>query len=143
VPWETFREHDLGLGQSEEDVRRRFDATEDVRLEYRGQAAMVGAVHWQFVSPRTALQGLLPLSLDRPMGVVNRLDERMNQAGYLRLMTEEAFVRHMGNTLPNEGTSVPSAPGPQTRRRLRDWTPVRRILLWIHHTIFRWYNRGG
>jgi glycosyltransferase involved in cell wall biosynthesis len=145
IPWETFREHDVNLGQPEADVRRRFETTQDLRLTFRGASAMAGAVHWQFVGYKSVLGSALPLSLDRPMGQVRSLDARLNEAGYLRLMTPEAWVRHMGNAVPQEarrGSRVGSTARPGRGARILSWGPVRRLLLAIHNQIFRWYFRG-
>jgi hypothetical protein len=147
IPWEIFREHDVNLGQPEEDVRRMYDETEDIRLRYRGEEAFVGAVHWQFVAHKETLCKVLPLSLDRPMGQVRTLDERLDQAGYLRLMTSAPLVRHLGNSVPGDlrseaGSSRPDHPSARRRRRWPlDWGPVRRGLLAVHNQIFRWYFR--
>jgi glycosyltransferase involved in cell wall biosynthesis len=148
IAWESFREHDVNLGQPEDEVRRRFEETEDVKVRYRGAEALVGAVHWQFIARKDVLRTLLPLSLDRPMGQVRALDARLNDAGYLRLMTTEPFVRHLGNTVPQEHRALvglgPLA-APSTSRRVNrflDWPPVRRFLLGVHHRIFRWYFRS-
>jgi hypothetical protein len=144
VPWEVFREHDVALGQEEEDVRRRYQETEDIRLRYRGVEAFVGAVHWQFVGRKETLRTALPLSLDRPMGQVRELDERLDRAGFLRLMTTEPLVQHMGNSVPAELRAGPEKPRRRAARRrhlLLDWPPVRRGLLALHHQIFQWYFR--
>jgi hypothetical protein len=146
IPWETFREHDVDLGQSTEEVERRYRETEDVRLRYRGEEALVGAVHWQFLGKKDTLCRMLPLRLDRPMGQVRTLDERLNQAGCLRLMTTAALVRHIGNTVPEDlRREVGVTPAPATRsggrRFVLDWAPVRRLLLALHNQIFRWYFR--
>jgi len=53
IPWETFREFDMSLGQGEDEVRARYSSTEDVRLTYRGAIAHVGASHWQFVARKS------------------------------------------------------------------------------------------
>ena len=54
VPWETFLEFDLSLGQSEEEIRQRYDASQDVRLTYHGVPAFAGASHWQFCALQDA-----------------------------------------------------------------------------------------
>lgn len=142
IPWEDFREHDVNLGQPEADVRRRYQETEDIRLRFLGVEALAGAVHWQFIAKREVLRGVLPLSLDRPMGQVRTLDERLDQAGYLRLMTTTPLVRHLGNTVPPDLRGrVPTAPPRRRKGRFLDWSPVRRTLLAIHNRIFRWYFR--
>jgi hypothetical protein len=147
IPWEVFREHDVGLGQPEEDVRRRFGETQDVRLRYRGQQALVGAVHWQFVARKETLAAMLPLGLERPMGQVRTLDERLDRAGYLRLMTTEPHVRHLGNMVPDDlrqeaGSLSPRASRSSRNRLFLDWPPVRRVLLGLHNRIFAWYFRS-
>lgn len=146
IPWETFREHDVGLGQGEDEVRKRYEATQDLRVEYRGQTALIGAVHWQFVARKQVVQQFVPLAIDQPLSGDRLLDERLNEGGYLRLMTVQPLVRHLGNTLPAEWRKAVPAPAPSRapRRRPRwlDWKPIRTLLLWLHHTIFRWYAGG-
>jgi glycosyltransferase involved in cell wall biosynthesis len=147
IPWETFREHDVGLGQPEQEVRARFDSTQDLRVEYRGLAALIGATHWQFLAYKNALRRVLPLELSQPMGeAVRRLDQRLNDAGFLRLMTLEPLVRHLGNVIPADLAVEPSGPAPNAApggsglgRRILHWAPVRRLLLAVHSRIFRWY----
>ena len=76
------------------------------------------------------------------------MDARLNDAGYLRLMTSDPLVRHMGNTVPPEARSeadrlqAAGAPAGRRARRLLEWGPLRRLLLAIHNQIFRWYFRG-
>ena len=73
----------------------------------------------------------------------------MNAAGYLRLMVADPLAMNMSNTLRN----VPGvkAPGAQSQAKasqsskrkgsyfLFDLPPVRRALLWLYDSIFRWY----
>jgi glycosyltransferase involved in cell wall biosynthesis len=145
IPWETFREHDVNLGQPEDSVRKRYEETEDVRVRYRGAQAFIGAVHWQFVARTDVLRPLLPFSLDRPMGQVRALDARLNDAGYLRLMTTDPLVRHLGNTVPPEErvgrglAPLQEVAGGRRTNRILNWPPLRRFLLGVHNRIFRWY----
>lgn len=143
IPFETFREFDLSLGQSEEEIRKHYDTTEDVRLTCGGVQAIAGASHWQFVAYKKVLHEFLPFSMDRPMGQVRQLDQRMNEAGYLRLMISDPLAMNMSNTLRN-------APGQSARRAvdraqtgraapLLDFPPVRKALLGLYDAIFRWY----
>ena len=146
MTWETFREHDVSLGQDEESVNRRYKGTEDLRITYKGKSALVGAAHWQFVAYKSVLQQFTPLGIERPLGDDRKLDTSVNQAEYLRLMTSEPLVRHLGNTLPADiskaidaDLQAPVKDKPRWRKRLLEWPPVRRVLLFIHNTIFRWY----
>jgi glycosyltransferase involved in cell wall biosynthesis len=146
ISWETFREHDVGLGQPESDVRQRYEETSDLRVRYRGVEALIGAVHWQFTGYRKVLQQFVPLSLSRPMGEVRELETRLNDAGYLRLMTTEPLTRHMANSVPPDlgrGESrIAITPPTGVGNRLLEWGPVRKLLLAIHNQIFRWYFRS-
>ena len=145
MDWKIFREHDVNLGQSEEDVRARFESSEDVRISYQGVNAYAGAAHWQFVAYKEVLTKFLPLGIQRPLGDDRKLDDAVNNAGYLRLMTTKLVVRHRGNTLPEDlkraGASLDGKQksGNALDRRILDWPPLRRILLGIYNRIFRWY----
>jgi hypothetical protein len=141
VAWEVFRDFDLSLGQEEDSIRQRYQSTHDTRLTYRGVRAHVGASHWQFVALKSVLQEFLPFEMDRPMGQVRQLDQRVNDAGYLRLMTCEPLAMNMSNTPQADSRSLRQGPARLRglRRRVLELPPVRRLLLGIHDRIFRWY----
>jgi glycosyltransferase involved in cell wall biosynthesis len=143
IPWETFLEFDRSIGQSDDEIRKHYDSSEDVLLTCKGIQAMAGASHWQFTARKEILARFLPFDMDRPMGQVKQLDQRVNDAGFLRLMPIKPYVMNMSNTLRNVPGIDPggsNSAAPQTSpHRFLDLPPVRKILLFIYDSIFRWY----
>lgn len=143
VPWETFREFDMSLGQDEDHIRTRYGHTSDLRITYEGVTAHIGASHWQFVGYTSTLREFFPLDMDRPMGQVRLLDQAVNDRGYLRLMTPEPMTMNMSNTLApipsSESGQQPRANPPSIRNRVIEFPPLKRGLLIIYDWIFRGY----
>ena len=140
IPFEVFREFDLSLGQSEEEIKKHYEETTDHKLTYQGVSALVGASHWQFTAYKERLSGFLPFRMDRPMGQVRQLDTRMNEKGYLRLMTDTPCAMNMSNTLND---SVKTAENREKRAEkkntIADNPAVKKVLLGMYNRIFHLY----
>jgi glycosyltransferase involved in cell wall biosynthesis len=153
IPWETFLEFNLSLGQTEEENVKVYKETGDWRITYvperspagaqsKGVVAYAGASHWQFTAYKSTLQQFLPFEMDKPMGQVRQLDERMNDAGLLRLMVSDPLAMNMSNTLgyvrgelKNQKTKSKTS----FSKRILGLAPLKKTLLAIYNKIFSWY----
>jgi hypothetical protein len=144
IPWETFLEFNLSLGQTEEENKKVYAETRDWRIVYKGVTAMAGASHWQFTAYKSTLQQFLPFEMDKPMGQVRRLDKRMNDAGLLRLMVSDPLAMNMSNTLGYlrgelGKEDVKRKKKISIKRRVLEFGPIKKMMLAIYNKIFNWY----
>jgi glycosyltransferase involved in cell wall biosynthesis len=138
IPWQTFLEFDLSLGQDESQIKNHYENSADVKLSFQGLTALAGASHWQFTAYKAVLAQFLPFEMDRPMGQVRQLDQRMNEAGLLRLMVPEPLAMNMSNTLRGVDVTAKALPSRKSRRLL-DLPFIKAPLLGLYDRIFRWY----
>jgi len=143
IPWKTFLEFNLSLGQTEEENVKVYAETSDWRIQYKGVTALAGASHWQFTAYKSTLQQFLPFDMDKPMGQVRQLDKRMNDAGLLRLMVSDPLAMNMSNTLGYLRGELKTGEK-KTRtvsfgRRVLEFGFIKKILLTVYNKIFSWY----
>jgi len=139
VRWEDYLELALAVGKTEEEAKDRYEKDTDYLMDYRGQKAMIGASHFQFVALGEVLKKLIPMPSNAPMRGEIILDRTINDMGLMRLASVNPYVLHMGNrveTLPN----LPAG-APKRRRSLLHriiWLPgIRRVVHWLYHRLFR------
>jgi glycosyltransferase involved in cell wall biosynthesis len=144
IPWETFLEFNLSLGQTEEENVKVYAETSDWRIQYKGLTAIAGASHWQFTAYKSTLQRFLPFDMDKPMGQVRQLDKRMNDVGLLRLMVSDPLAMNMSNTLGYLRGELGKGKERGKKKeglgkRLLELPPIKKMLLAVYNKIFSWY----
>lgn len=140
LPWEDYWQHSRSLGVEEAKARDHYNSIEDVTMLFQGQRYYIGAAHFQFVARKTALQSVLPIPSERPMGQVRLLDIALNERGYLRFCTPDWWVQHMGNTLQEvfktQGTESPPKPAKRKSAKIWGFKPLRKMINWLYHRTF-------
>jgi glycosyltransferase involved in cell wall biosynthesis len=102
VPAATLEEYVRGVDDGSVKVRDHLlKRWQMIRCSERGQEAIIGASHMQFVARREAICNVFPLPARYGL---SREDDRLfnvriDRAGLLQLSTREFYVFHMGNRL--------------------------------------------
>lgn len=140
IPWDTFLEFNLSLGQDLNAIEQEYKTNDVEKITFNGTSAIIGGSHWQFLTRKNVIKEFLPFDMERPMGQVKLLDQRMNEAGFLRLMTVHPYADNMSNTL-KVNTLERSTKKAKKKLLFNFWdiSLIKKVLLAIHHRIFLLY----
>ena len=144
LQWEDFHSFVASLGVSDEEAHLRYALLEDAVLTYKNVPAYLGAIHYQFLAYKQVVQKFLPFDMDRPMGQVQRLDGKVNDAGYLRLMTATPFMQNMSNQVPDwvkqeAGRAAAKPAEKKSGFRLKNLRLIKWPLMRLYDWIFKIY----
>ena len=80
--------------------------------------------------------------MDKPMGQVKQLDQRMNERGLLRLMVSDPLTMNLSNTTDYVRGNFQNPVKPAQKsviQRLVNLPPLKKMLLALYDQIFKWY----
>jgi glycosyltransferase involved in cell wall biosynthesis len=136
ISFDEFKDFAETMGYTAAKVKHLYESTQDIRLRYQGLTAFAGANHFQFVGWKKVLNQFTPFEMDKPLGQVQQLDQKLNQAGFLRLMTEKPLVQNMSNRVPKEHSTPKVVPH---KSSIKNIPLIRKVLLRLHDNIFKMY----
>lgn len=141
IPWNDFLDFNLSLGQNVDQIKQDYENIIFERITYKGLMAIAGASHWQFLTKKEIIQKFLPFDMDRPMGLVKQLDEKINHAGYLRLMLDRPYADNLSNTLTVPNLNVKKEKY-KNKSKFSNQKIIKKALLFIYNKIFEIYYKS-
>jgi glycosyltransferase involved in cell wall biosynthesis len=136
ISYSEYKEFTETLGYPEDKIKNLYETSHDFLIHYKGMKVFAGANHFQFVGWKNTLKKFVPFIMDKPLGQVLQLDQKMNEDGFLRLMTEKPFVQNMSNRVPSKFLVQRSF---TKRKKLKNLAMVKKPLLWFYNKIFQLY----
>jgi glycosyltransferase involved in cell wall biosynthesis len=136
MTFDDFKDFADTMGYPEGKVQQIYKSTQDNRLSFKGVKAFVGANHFQFIGWKKVLNRFTPFEMDKPLGQVQQLDQKINEAGLLRLMTERSLVQNMSNRVPKDHSNFKVL---TSKSSIKNFPLIKKVLLSIHDRIFRMY----
>jgi glycosyltransferase involved in cell wall biosynthesis len=156
IPFEIIESLCEGVGNTPDEYVKQHEHLTDIRLTRQNVQAFVGGHHFQFLARKRVLQEVGPLEAAFALGKSERdFDEALDNAGYMRLSTASQTIFHLGNLLTpkwrlkaaeygvgvnGNGRAENSAgAAAKLRRRLRENSVVKKVLLKVYGGIFNLY----
>jgi hypothetical protein len=95
------------MGRTWEKYQEEIAGFEDVRMTYQGIQTFASAGHYQFVARKDRIIQALPAAWSMNlMGQMRDLDIAIDNLGLLRVCTEPATIRLLGNQINEEGSKM-------------------------------------
>lgn len=107
IPENQVIEQLESFGYDVEQYLDKMKEMKDEKITFQNVTAYIGADHQQFLIPRRAIESLPHQRFDKATGLNHLIvDGVLDDAGFLRLSTEQSTVYHMGNEISEEWLKI-------------------------------------